>query len=294
MSSMDFVVNDAARSLRAGRTRTLGVITLDLSNPFWGEVVRGIESTLLPLGYSILLGSSEEDPARERQLIRLFQEHRVDGLLVASVDPTAPTIQELSNRGIRTVLLDQLDRTGNHAGVTYDQAGGTSLAARELLEQGHRRIAFIHSNPMSWSKERLRGVHEGVETFGLDPDEVVVEVVVSTMTAPAAEPVVSSIVTHQPPITAIIAANDMIALGVLKQLHEHGLRVPEDMSLIGFDDSYFAALLSPGLTTVRQQPFELGRRAAELAIVEGGAHDQIVFPAELVVRQSVRPPAGLR
>jgi len=297
MHRMNFVINDSARALRAGRSRTQGVIVLDLSNPFWGEVTRGIEAVASANGFSVLLGSSEELRQKELTLIRVFEEHRVDGLLVSSVDPTSESIQALADRGMKVVLLDQKDPTGTHSSVSYDQVGGTRLIARHLIENGHRNIVFLNvAHNVSWSRERLKGLRDGTQEMGFDPDSVITELTIDSMTAQAAEPAVDNLLEVAPQTTAIFCANDLVALGVLKQLHERGIRVPEDVSVVGFDDSYFASLVSPGLTTVRQQPYELGRRAAQIAFdTSNDAEPQtVVFAPELVVRQSVRRVSPVR
>ncbi|RLP74555.1 LacI family transcriptional regulator [Mycetocola tolaasinivorans] len=291
IESMNFVVNDSARTLRAGHSRALGVIALDLSNPFWGEVTRGIEATASQLGYSVLLGSSEEKLDKETRLLRLFEENRVEGILVSSVDIGSETLATLYEHGMKVVLLDQPDPAGTYSSVSLDQVQGARLAAQHLLEQGHRRIAFINiPHSVSWSRDRLQGLSEGIAAAGLDPAEVITEITIESMTAHAAEPAVETLLAGSPDVTAVLCANDMVALGVLKQLSERGVTVPRDLSVVGFDDSYFASMLSPALTTVRQHPFELGQTAAEMIIkaTDGVVPESVLFDPELIVRQSVR------
>lgn len=288
---MNFVVNDSARTLRAGRSRTLGVIALDLTNPFWGEVTRGVSDAATARGYTVLLGSSGESRKGEENLLRLFEEHRVDGVLVSSVDVDSSAIESLNRHGITVVLLDELDTTGQYSSVSLDQAAGTRLIAEHLLTEGHRRIGFINvSHEIWWSRERLRGLREAVLAKGKDPEKVIAELVIATMTTRAAEPALSDLLSLAPDVTAVVCVNDMVALGVLKRLRDLKLAVPGDMSVVGFDDSHFAGLLSPALTTVRQQPYLLGRTAAELVIDHDPADPvkTIVYQPELIVRESTR------
>ena len=291
MQRMNFVANDSARTLRAGRSRTLGVVALDLTNPFWGEVTRGISDAASSRGHTVLLGSSGESREGEEQLLRTFQGHRVDSVLVSSVDVTSAALKSLGQNGTKVILLDEPDVTGQYSSVSLDQAAGSRSATKHLLEQGHRRIGFINvSHEIWWARERLRGIQEAVVAVGEDPATVISELTIATMTIRAAEPAVSNLLTQAPDISAIMCMNDMIALGVLKRLHILGLRVPDDIAITGFDDSYFAELLSPSLTTVRQQPYLLGKVAAELAI-ELDSTDPIktvVFEPELVVRESTQ------
>ena len=291
IKQMNFVVNDSARTLRAGRSRTLGVIALDLTNPFWGDVTRGVSDAAAAQGYSVLLGSSGESREGEHDLLRLFEEHRVDGVLVSSVDVDSPAIESLTRRGITVVLLDEFDETGRYDSVSLDQAAGARLIGDHLLDRGHRRIGFMNvSCQVWWARERLRGLREAVSARGEDPGIVVTEQTIATMTAQVAEPALSDLLSKAPDLTAVVCVNDMVALGVLKRLRDLGLAVPRDISVVGFDDSYFAGLLSPALTTVRQQPYLLGRTAAELAIKRNPADpvETIVYEPVLVVRESTR------
>lgn len=293
MRSSNFVINDSARSLRAGRSRTLGVVALDLSNPFWGEVTRGVSDAAAELGYTVLLGSSGESRVGEQKLLRAFEEHRVDSVLVSSVDVGSPEIASLGEHGIRVVLLDELDPTGEHSSVSLDQAAGARMLGAHLIEQGHRRIGFLNvPHSVWWARERSLGLQEAVVAAALDPGAVLTERRIPTMTATAAEAAITRLLADAPDITAIACANDMVALGVLKRLLDIGVRVPQDLSLVGFDDSYFAAMLSPALTTVRQQPYRLGRTGAELAIERrhGDPSRTVIFEPELVVRESGSAP----
>jgi LacI family transcriptional regulator len=288
---MDFVINDSARTLRGGRSRTLGVIALDLTNPFWGEVTRGVSEAASDRGYSVLLGSSGESREGEQDLLRLFEEHRVDGVLVSSVDIHSPAIMSLTRRDITVVLLDELDTSGRYGSVSLDQAAGARLVGEHLLAEGHRRIGFINvSHDIWWARERSRGLREAVQTANEDPATVISEQTISTMTAHIAEPAVGTLLSAAPDITAIFCVNDMVALGVLKKLRSLNLSVPGDISVVGFDDSHFAGLLSPALTTVRQQPYRLGRTAAELAINRnpGDPIEAVIYEPVLVVRESTR------
>jgi LacI family transcriptional regulator len=291
MERLGFVVNDSARSLRVGRSRALGVVTLDLSNPFWGEVTRGIEAVASEHGLPVLFGASEENLAKELQFLRLFQEHRVDSILLSSVDVDSPTLREMHRRGTKVVILDQDDPKGHYSSVTFNHVAGARLAAQHLVRYGHRRIAFLngpHSVP--WCLARAQGLREGLESCGINPDKAVLEFTIKSMTAQSAEPAVGTVLASGFEPTAVFCVNDMVALGALKVLSQRGIRVPEDLSIFGFDDSYFSSLLSPALTTVRQQPFELGKKATEtvISLAPGAKPVSYVFEPEIMLRDSVR------
>lgn len=290
MDALGFVVNDSARTLRGGRSRTLGVVTLDLSNPFWGEVTRGIESVATEVGYSVLVGASEERADKELQLLRLYEEHRVGGVLVSSVDSKSPAIRGLFERGTQVILLDEYDDAQRYSSVSFDEVQAAKMVGQHLLDRGHTRIAFLngpHSAP--WCLARMQGLRQGVQLSGADPDQIIAEITIDTMTAQAAELAVERLLAAFPRPSAVFCANDMVAIGLLKELSRLGLRVPADFSVVGFDDSYFAALLSPALTTIRQLPFDMGRKAAELAVRDSPPLEpvSVVFEPQLIERESV-------
>lgn len=295
MKTLGFVINDSARSLRVGRSRTLGVITLDLANPFWGEVMRGIERTATKHDFSVLFGASEEQPDKEEHFLRLFHQHRVQAVLVSALDDDSVALQAFRERGTKVVLLDKRSVDGTDSSISSDDIAGARQAVAHLLDMGHERIAFVNG-PLSvpWCAARHVGATTEVAARGLAASDVLYEITTTSMTALAAEEIVDQLLAV-PDVTAAFCANDMVALGVLKQLSERGMSVPRDLSLVGYDDSYFSSLLSPALTTVRQDPFSMGRRAAELAISVADEPIQEIFAPELIVRQSVArviPPAA--
>ena len=219
----------------------------------------------------------------------------MDGVLVSSVDVDSPAIKSLTRRGITVVLLDEFDETGRYGSVSLDQAAGARLVGDHLIRAGHRRIGFINvSHEIWWARERSRGLCEAIRDLNQDPAVVVSERTITTMTAQIAEPAVGGLLSETPDLTAIFCVNDMVALGVLKKLRDLNLSVPGDISVVGFDDSYFAGLLSPALTTVRQQPYRLGQTAAELAIRRnpGDAIETVIYEPLLVVRSSTREIEG--
>jgi LacI family transcriptional regulator len=285
-----FVVNSFGRALRMGTSRALGVVVLDLGNPFWAEVTRGIEAAASDLGYSVLLGSSNEREDKEQQLLGLFEEHRVEGVLVSSVHADSLAMRSLARRGTKVVLLDQGSADDRYSSVRENQVHGAQLVATHLLEHGHRRIAFVngpHSIP--WCAERAQGLREGVAAYGLDPDVVITEVPIEAMTALSAESAIEELLLIRDRPTAVFCVNDLVALGMLKQFSQRGIRVPQDFSIIGFDDSYFASQLSPSLTTIRQQPYALGKRATELmaSLDSKSTASAVVFEPSLIDRDSV-------
>jgi DNA-binding LacI/PurR family transcriptional regulator len=277
-----------ARSLVTQKTRAIGAVVTSIADPFNGEIVAGIEETANRHGYSVILASSQTDPEREIAVVRSFQERRLDGILVASSRVGALYAPMLSELKIPVVLLNNQHPGGFVHSVTIDNAHGARLAVRHLIELGHRRIAYVGDRTgLQSDSERFAGYRKALEQAGLP---VRPEFVVHGDGKPegAAQAFAPLLARRERP-SAVFCYNDMSALGVLQQATKNRLAVPADLSVAGFDDIFFAGLLQPGLTTMRQPKRELGRRAMELlfAILNGErAEKEIVIRGELVVRAS--------
>jgi LacI family transcriptional regulator len=293
ISSTGFVRSTAARQLRAGYSRTVGVVLLDIANPFFAEIVRGAEAVLSERGYVLMVCSSDESPERERRYMRALEEHRVDGVLIAPVGRDLSRVAALASRGVPTVLLDR--HPGNLAmcSVTVDDIRGGELAASHLLGLGHETIAFV-SGPLSIRQcaDRRAGARLAFRRAGRKPASLT-EVPMEALTVEHGEKAVTKLLAASPRPTAVFCANDLLALGVLKGLAAAGVDVPGEMAVVGYDDVTFASMLSPSLTSVRQPKYELGTSAAELLLEEaddaGHRHRSVRFEPELVVRGSSLP-----
>ncbi len=286
IAELSFVRNGSARQLRAGRITTVGAIVLDISNPFFTDVTRGIEERLTADDYTLMVASSDRDPEREARYLRLFEEHGVRGVMVV---PTADSIEHLlavRERGIGVVLLDHPSPVESVSSVAVDDVDGGAMATRHLLEQGHSRIAFLNgAHSIRQCADRLEGVRQALADAGHDPDEALVEIPVS-LDADGGEAGVRTLLDAPGP-TAVFCVNDLVALGALRTLRRSGVSVPDDVALVGYDDVTFAAELATPLTSVRQPRHELGRRAADLMLRGGDAPaEHVVFQPELVVRES--------
>lgn len=291
MDAMGFIVNHSARTLRAGKSSTIGVIVLDVANPYWGEMTRGIEAAASAVGQVVIVCSSDESPAKEDQFLRLLEEQQVCGILLAPVVADSATINAIRRRGTDLVFVDRADPTHRSASVAVDHVHGAFLAGEYLIAMGHRDVAFVNGpRSVPWCRDRAAGFFQAFEAADLDPAVHVHEITMPAMTARGGADSVGRVCDLTPAVSAIFCANDMLALGVLKGLTRRGIAVPADVSLVGYDDDDFAELLSPGLTTIRQDPYAIGQRAAQLIL--GGApraeRESVIFDAVLVVRESVR------
>ncbi|MGK5114129.1 LacI family DNA-binding transcriptional regulator [Geodermatophilus sp. CPCC 205506] len=292
IAELGFVRNESARQLRAGSSRTVGLVVLDIANPFFTDVARGVEDVVNAAGFALILCNSDDRPEKETAYLDVLAEQRVQGVLITPTAELSPHLETLRRRGVPIVLLDRRAPGPDQCAVASDDVLGGRLAAEHLLERGHRRIAFIGgASGLPQVQERHAGVEAAVhETCGTDDALTVFSPEVLTVASgrEAAERIIGIPAAKRP--TAAVCANDLMALGVLQEMVRHGVRVPEDFAIVGYDDIDFAAAAAVPLTSVRKPRHELGRKAAELLLDEargeGHVHEQPVFEPVLVVRES--------
>lgn len=288
IAELDFVRNASARQLRAGKSAVVGAIVLDLSNPFYTAIARGIEDRLLADGLMLMMASSDEDPDRERRWLRLFAEQGVRGLLVAPSKETPEHLARVAQLGIPAVLLDS--GSEDFASVGADSVSGARQAVRHLLEEGHRRIAHL-SGPaqLEQSRQRLQGAREAVAEAGLDPDAVLIVRHLPSMSADDGQHGFTEVMANErEDPTAFFCINDIVSLGVMRELRLRRMEIPRDMAVVGYDDVPFAAELMTPLTSVRQPTHQLGWTAADLLLSGASPDRHEIFRPELVVRESSR------
>lgn len=287
-----FVRNGSARQLRAGRSPLIGLIVLDVSNPFFTEVARGVEDAANAAGSIVVLCNSDDSAAKEQRYLQSLEEQRVQGMLITPVGSGEASVQRVRRHGIAVVFLDHPSRSTDLCSVAVDDVLGGELATMHLLAQGHRRIGFIHGPPtIRQIAERQRGVLRAVKRFGLDPQMAVLNITLAGQNTSEGEACVDLLLTSEQRPTAVFCGNDLLALGLMRGFAKHGIRVPQDIAVVGYDDVDFANVLSPPLTTIRQPKYELGYKAAQLLLEETRqpdqhTHQQVIFQPELLVRES--------
>lgn len=290
IDSLGYVRNDAARQLRAGRSRSIALIVLDVGNPFFAAVARGAEARAAREGYVVLLGSSGADSVQERLYLDQFAEQRVAGVLLTPADADGDVVERLAVAEIPVVLVDE--RTGgvDVCTVSVDDVEGGHLAAAHLLAGGRRRIAFV-AGPLGTRQvaDRLAGARRAIAEVEGAELEIIETDAMNVLAGRAAGERLRAR-TDRP--DAIFAANDLLAVGVLQALTIFGdVRVPEDIALVGYDDIDFAAAAIVPLTSIRQPAEELGSTAVDLLLrrLDGAlepAGRQVRFQPELIVRAS--------
>ena len=290
IAALGYVRNDAARQLRAGRSTTVGLVVLDVRNPFFTELARGAEHEADRHGLSVILGNSDEDVAREARYLDLFEQQRVRGILISPYQQVGTRLREMRDRGMPAVLVDRRSEDDRFSSVSVDDELGGYLAARHLLEQGRRRLLYA-GGPIDMRQidDRRSGARRAVEEHGgasLETFPVPASQVQDGRRA--GDEIASRPPAHRP--DAVFCANDLVGLGVLQSLSAHGIQVPADIALIGFDDIDFAAAAVVPLSSVRQPSRLMGETALRILIEESDdptrAAEQVVFEPELVVRAS--------
>jgi DNA-binding LacI/PurR family transcriptional regulator len=277
-----------ARGLVTRRTRTIGLVVTTVADPFEGEVVTGIEETANDHGYSVFLANSNADPVREKQVVQAFAERRVDGIIVTSSRVGALYLPLLSEMMVPIVLVnDHHPGAFVHSVMICNQEGSRAVA-EHLTSLGHRRIAYIGDQfGYQSDTERLAGYREALEEAGIP---CLPEYVVHGDSKPdgAMRAMDSLLALSQRP-TAVCCYNDMTALGAMRSIRMHGLRVPEDISVAGYDDLFFASYTEPPLTTVRQPMQRMGHLAMETLFKLMSGEESVTtvnVKPELIVRES--------
>lgn len=289
MRDLNFVGSVFARQFRRGQSETVGVLVPDF-NPFWSDVLHGVEDTLQVNNLALFVSSSRQDPARALRAIAAFERQQVDGLVLAPSSVPLERLKPFRGRPLGIVTVDgRLPRSGIPS-VSLDDVLGGYMVATHLLAVGHRSFVLVNGrSTVSWCRDRAKGVRQALADAGLNPAKALLEVRVDELTVEEGIGSVDRILQHPVPATAIACANDLLALGVLIGLRRRGLDSPHDYALAGFDDVDFAAALSPSLTSVRQPARAMGTAAAQLLLQQQGRTRHVQFEPELVVRESTRP-----
>ncbi|MER5324814.1 LacI family DNA-binding transcriptional regulator [Streptosporangium roseum] len=291
---LGFVRHGSASSLRAGHSRTIGLSVIDIGNPFFTDVAAGVEEGASERGYAVILGNSSGDRFKEERNLLVFAEQRVRGVLITPAGTTLAKLDQLRERGINVVLVDHPAERPDQCSVAVNDVTGGSLAVSHLLNGGAERIAYV-TGPLTIRQclDRRLGAERALAAAGRGPGRVLEEIATNAMNARAGQEAAEKMISQGRLPDAVFCANDLLALGMMRGLLQAGVRVPEDVALIGYDDIDFASASAVSLSSVRQPTHRLGRVATELLLdecdnPESHAHQQIMFQPELVVRESTR------
>ncbi len=281
--------NRAAQSLIVGKSRVVGLLVPDITNPFFPETVQAIERGLYEQGYSLILCSTEMDAAREAHYLKILQEQQVEGLIyIRSSNQPAPGLATLARRNIKIVTLDEKIEATPYVGVYADSYEGGKQLAEHLLALGHRHFGLV-SGPVLFStaQERRAGFEDALRSAGVELQPSCVAV--GDYRLEGGQTAAFGLLQHSK-ITAIFAANDLMAFGVMRAARQLGRKIPQDLSIVGFNDIKAASLVEPALTTVRQPVEAMAQVAIDrLKTLIGGqdaAEPQTTLPCTLCIRES--------
>jgi len=288
--ALGYKVDPIAKSLRTGRSRLIGVLIPDISNTLFAPILSGINDMLVDIGYSVIVAEVGNDVSKQLELADRLAAHRIDGLVLGTVSRNDPIVDYCLEQGIPAVLVNRAETSSRLSAVISDDLAGMQLAVEHLHALGHRMIAHIAGPPEhSTGFLRRRGFEFAVTSFQLThaPSEVA-----SAYSRTEGAAAMNRLLDRHPDITAVAAANDLLALGAFDALAQRGLSCPEDVSVVGHNDMPLMDLVHPPLTTVQIGHREMGRQAAELLQQAIERKDRscrnIVLPARLVVRKSTK------
>ncbi|KJC64248.1 LacI family DNA-binding transcriptional regulator [Agreia bicolorata] len=294
IDELGFIRNDAARQLRNGRSRTIGMVVLDVRNPFFTDLARGAEDEAAGSGLMVTLGNSDENPAREATYLDLFEQQRVYGMVISAYADITERLIRLKQRGIPAVLVDRSSPDGEFSSVSVDDLAGGRLAVDHLISLGRRRLAFV-GGPMGIRQvaDRLEGARAAVAAH---PDVSLEVIEIDALSVLAGRAAGADIVGRAPALRpdAIFAANDLVSMGLLQAFAMQGadVAVPGQIALIGYDDIDFASAAVVPLSSIRQPSALIGKTAVEILLAEvqdpSSPPRHVVFQPELVVRASTQ------
>lgn len=280
VNRLNYSHTSSAINLQRTQSKDIGVLIPNISNPFYPQAILGIESVLREKGYNILLYNTFRSKQREQDCLQALQERQVRGVIISTVEDDAECLAGYSNQGMQFVLLDQASSLPNCPSIQFDSSRGARMAVEYLFKNGHRNIAFASTPLVRATRiDTYQGYCEALKVANLPyKAENIFVVRDEQITAEqnyeleAGRIIAREFIRSKCDATAILCVNDMLAIGLISTLVEHGVRIPEDVSVVGFDDIPFADVYNPGLTTVRYPIYETGKLAALLLenMLDGG------------------------
>jgi DNA-binding LacI/PurR family transcriptional regulator len=297
ISELNYYPNSHARALVSGRSRMIGLIVSDITNPFFPELIRSFETQASQQQYDLLLTSTDYLTSRMTTCLRRMLERKVDGVAMMTSEMDMSLIKELGRRGVPLVFMDVGQVGPKMSHVAIDYANGVKQAVDHLVALGHKQIGFI-SGPLDLHSARTRrqAFLDAVRGHGLSPDKRLIRE--GTHTAEGGQKAMAALLRLSRHPTAVVSSNDWTAIGALHAIHAAGLRVPADISLVGFDDIPLVSYTNPSLTTVRMSAADVGSTAFDaLFKLIGGERlegDVYQVPTRLIVRESTTKPAARR
>jgi LacI family transcriptional regulator len=299
--NLNYTPNSAARSLRKSLSRDIGVIIPNITNLFYPQTVLGIEAAIHGSGYHLLLFNTLRSRQRENEYLQMLWDRQVKGVIISAVENNIDNVQKYISKGMHFVLLDQMIESPSVPSINFDSRKGARIAVNHLIEKGHRRIALATTPLTRWTRQEThKGYIEALKAARIGYDKRLLFVSSSETEAEdsnyeveAGKAIAKNFLLSTTNATAILCVNDMLAFGVIKTLAADGVRVPEDISIVGFDDIPLAGVFQPSLTTVRCPSYETGKLAGMLlleSVDKGTEQMEITMRTEpqLIERETVK------
>ena len=296
IEEMGYNPNGYVKNMSVGHSRTLGLVVPNVSNPFFAEVARGVEEAAAKKNYAVFICNSGESDKREERFMSVLIEQMVKGVLITPTSLKPGHIKELKERGISVTLIDAAGKSSSLCSVSVNDVHGGEIAIEHLASLHHTDIAWVCGpETIPQAADRSKGVAAAAKAHKLS----ITTMRVASMTFAAGEEIVKEFLALTPRPSAIFCANDLLALGMMRGLMAQGIRVPDEVSVIGYDNIEFAPSAAVPLTSISQPAYQLGTVATQLLLSEcegrdTHAHQEVNFQPELVVRESTRDFASAR
>lgn len=302
VAELGYVPNTLGLSLRFKQTKTLALVLTDITNPFWTTVARGVEDAASDAGFTVILCNTDESEAEQARYLNILLQKRVDGVVLVPACSNPEALQWLQKRDMQFVILDRKVGSAKVDTVRCDSHEGGYKLTRLLLDLGHRHIAML-SGPqeVSTAADRTAGYKAALHEAGLQPDPALIAH--GTYAIASGYEMMQQVLAVTPRPTAVFAANNFLAMGAYRALHDAGLRVPEDIAMVAFDDLPESMVFEPFLTVAAQPAYDMGKRATELLLTRLAeasngraapqAPEEIVLPTAIIVRRSSGPPLSV-
>jgi LacI family transcriptional regulator len=293
IAELEYIPNALGPSLRSKRTMTLALVVSDITNPFWTTVARGVEDKANAHGYHIIIGNTDESLAKQDDYLTFMLRKQVDGFLLVPASSRSNSSSILRRRGVPFVILDRQVPGHEFDSVRGDSIRGAYELTKHLLELGHQHVAIITGRQdHSTAYDRVAGFQQALEEAGLSAYQ---QVYWGEFNQNTGYELTRQALNSTPRPTAILAANNFIAIGTMRALRDAGLSVPEDVSVVAFDDLPTAITIDPFFTVASQRAYEMGKLATELLLARladeaPDEYQEIILPVEIIIRKSSGPP----
>ena len=292
IAELNYIPNKLGPSLRLKRTYTIALIATDITNPFWTTVARGAEDAAHEAGYHLVLCNSDESPEKQDEYLKLLLSRQMDGFLLAPAESDAAAIGMIQQQGVDVVVVDRHVPVDDVDVVRADSKKGAYLLTQHLLSLGHRDIAIITGRQeVSTAVDRVEGYRQAMDQAGISPNRQYI--LWGEFTQDAGYNLTKEALRLRPDLTSLVATNNFIAIGALRALDEIGLEVPQDISIVAFDDLPPAITIRPFFTIVSQPAYDIGYQAAKLLLQrlsnEEEPYREVILPVELIARASSGP-----